>query len=79
MKTERATRVQKVPEADIYKAFDTVQIDAEIDEIKFQGKYLLIGIDSSANLMEIMYNVIGDGKIRVFHAMKCRKTFLPLL
>ena len=71
--------MQKVPEADIYKAFDTVQIDAEIDEIKFQGKYLLIGFDSSANLMEIMYNVIGDGKIRVFHAMKCRKTFLPLL
>jgi len=42
-------------------------------------KYLLIGFDSNANLLEIMYNVIDERHLKVFHAMKCRDKFLPLL
>ena len=42
-------------------------------------KHLLIGFDSSANLLEIMYNVIDEQNLKVFHAMKCRNAFLPLL
>ena len=42
-------------------------------------KHLLIGFDSNANLLEIMYNVIDEQNLKVFHAMKCRDTFLPLL
>ena len=42
-------------------------------------KHLLIGFDDNANLLEIMYNVIDEHSVKVFHAMKCRNTFLPLL
>ena len=42
-------------------------------------KHLLIGFDSNANLLEIMYNVIDEQNLKVFHAMKCRDKFLPLL
>jgi len=42
-------------------------------------KHLLIGFDSNANLLEIMYNVIDEQNIKVFHAMKCRDAFLPML
>ena len=41
------------------------------------NKYLLIGFDTHGNLMEIMYNRIDEEKINVFHAMKCRKEFIP--
>ncbi|GHV86603.1 hypothetical protein AGMMS50230_22110 [Spirochaetia bacterium] len=43
------------------------------------GKRLLIGFDGNANLLEIMYNDLGEQTIRVFHAMKCRDALLPLL
>jgi len=42
-------------------------------------KHLLLGFDSNANLLEIMYNVIDEQNLKVFHAMKCRNTFLQLL
>jgi len=42
-------------------------------------KHLLIGFDNNANLLEIMYNVIDEQNIKVFHAMKCRNAFFPLL
>jgi len=42
-------------------------------------KHLLIGFDSNANLLEIMYNVIDERYLKVFHAMKCRDAFLQLL
>ena len=43
------------------------------------NKNLLIGFDRNANLLEIMYNVVDGQKVRVFHAMKCRNSLLPLL
>jgi hypothetical protein len=42
-------------------------------------KHLLIGFDSNANLLEVMYNVLDECNLKVFHAMKCRASFLPLL
>jgi hypothetical protein len=30
-------------------------------------------------LIEILYNVIADDRLRVFHAMKCRSAFIRLL
>ena len=65
--------------ADIIKAFDTRQFDAEIDEAGYRDKYLLIGFDENANLIEVMYNVVSKNKVMVFHAMKCRKVFISLL
>ena len=42
-------------------------------------KHLLIGFDSNANLLEIMYNVIDEQNLKVFHAMKCRDSLTDLL
>jgi hypothetical protein len=42
-------------------------------------KHLLIGFDSNANLLEILYNVINEQYIKVFHAMRCRDVLLSLL
>jgi hypothetical protein len=42
-------------------------------------KHLLIGFDSNANLLEIMYNVIDEHTVRVFHAMKCTNAHRALL
>ena len=38
-----------------------------------------MGFDNSGNLLEIMYNVIDDNSINVFHAMKCRNIYSRLL
>jgi len=66
-----------IAKEDILWAFKTIQYDAILEE--FAGKYLLIGFDKNANLIEILYNVIDDNTILVFHAMKCRSAFLVLL
>jgi hypothetical protein len=68
-----------VTEEDIRYAFVTREYDAELDEPGAINKHLLIGFDRKANLIEIMYNVIDDNTVRVFHAMKCRDTFIALL
>jgi hypothetical protein len=39
----------------------------------------VIGFDRNANILEVMYNVIDENSINVFHAMKCRKQFLHLI
>ena len=62
-------------EEDIRWAFDT----ARYDELLSAGKYLLIGFDRNANLLEILYNVLDHDTINVFHAMPCRNIYLPLL
>jgi hypothetical protein len=41
-------------------------------------KHLLLGFDTRANLLEIIYNVINRQHINVFHAMKCRKAYYSL-
>jgi hypothetical protein len=66
-------------EEDIYKAFNTYYYDGNIigDE-DAENKYLLIGLDQNANLIEVMYNVIDDSTVNVFHAMKCRKGYIRL-
>ena len=42
-------------------------------------KFLVIGFDKSGKLLELMYNLIGEHTIKVFHAMKCRRTFYEKL
>jgi hypothetical protein len=66
-----------ITEADILWAFKTIQYDAVLEE--FTDKYLLIGFDKNANLIEILYNIVDDNVILVFHAMKCRSAFVALL
>jgi hypothetical protein len=45
----------------------------------YPEKYTLIGFDLAGRPLELMYNTVDDDTIQVFHAMKCRESFLSLL
>jgi hypothetical protein len=67
----------KVKKADILWAFNTAKYDRLVEG--FDNKYLLLGFNTSGNLLEVMYNDLGEDKVSVFHAMPCRNELLPLL
>jgi len=41
----------------------------------YDNKYAVIGFDKKGNLIEVMYNLIDEQTINVFHAMGCRDSF----
>jgi len=43
-----------------------------------EDKHLLLGFDTHANLLEIIYNKIDEQAINIFHVMKCRKAYYSL-
>jgi len=44
-----------------------------------EDKHLLLGFDNNGNLLEIMYNIIDDNTVNVFHAMNCQSIYYHLL
>jgi uncharacterized DUF497 family protein len=72
-----------VSEADIRTAFDNVLYDERLDdsdeEEDLNARYLLIGFDRKANPLEVLYNIIDEDTLKVFHAMKCRNIYIPLI
>jgi hypothetical protein len=70
-----------VTEADIRRAFDTAVYDGWFNKGEGQDKdrYLLIGFDRNGNPLEILYNIVDDKTVNVFHAMKCRNIYYHLL
>jgi hypothetical protein len=67
-----------VSEADIRQAFKIPEYDAVFEEGD-PTKNLLIGFDCNANPLEILYNVIDENTVQVFHAMKCRSALIARL
>jgi hypothetical protein len=66
-----------VTEADIQWAFNTVKYDHLV--VGFDNKYLLLGFDTKGNPLEVMYHDLGENRVKVFHAMTCRKELIPLM
>ena len=66
-----------ISEVDIRNAIINVLYDDVWDNNI--DKHLLLGFGCSGNLLEIMYNVIDEQTINVFHAMKCRRIYFQLL
>ena len=64
-------------EADIRQAFKTCRYMGQYGDR--ENVYLLLGFDTKANPVEILYNEFGEGGVNVFHAMPCQKRFLPLI
>lgn len=83
IKFSKSAFKHRVAEADIRWAFDNNLYDEQLDESDGGGdigsKHLLIGFDRNANHLEILYNVIDEDTLRVFHAMRCRNIFLSLI
>jgi hypothetical protein len=66
-----------ISEADVRHAIAHFIFEEQIDES--DNKHLLLGFDASSRLLEIMYNIIDEQTVNVFHAMKCRKTWRSLV
>jgi hypothetical protein len=66
-----------IDEVDIRSALSAFLFD-EADR-NDPDKYPIIGFDTNGNLLEVIYNVIDEGVINVFHAMKCRKEYIKLI
>jgi hypothetical protein len=45
----------------------------------FDNKYLVIGFDTNGNLVEVMYNLVGEDIANIFHAMNPNKENLRKL
>ena len=60
-------------EADIRQAIRTRISEVLIDE--YEDKYAIIGFDTKGKTLEIIYNLIDNQTMRVYHAMNCRKSF----
>ena len=69
--------LKHVTKEDIQRAMINVIYDDILDDDK--DRHLLMGFDGNGNLLEILYNVIDEDTIRVFHAMKCTDEFIKLL
>ena len=65
-----------VTEADIRHAFENNPFLAQYHDR--ENVYLLLGFDTKANPIEVLYNEFGECGVNVFHAMKCRSQFLRL-
>jgi len=61
-----------VSRKDIIHALKSKIYAASIGELT--EKYLVIGFNRAGNPLEIMYNLVDDNTISVFHAMKIRKS-----
>ena len=66
-----------IVEADIRNAFERRLLDYALPGE--EHKNLLLGLARDGSLLEIIYNVLDNDIINVFHAMKCRKAYHVLL
>jgi hypothetical protein len=66
-----------VTEADIRHAFKTVRYDGPVKG--YDDKFLLLGFDTKANPIEVIYNEFGEDGLNVFHAKLCDPKYFSLL
>jgi hypothetical protein len=66
-----------VSEADILHALKTFVYEDPLEDL--DNKHLVIGFDIAGNPLEVMYNVIDDETINIFHALRCRNSFIKLI
>jgi hypothetical protein len=68
----------KISETDIRRALADWIFEDQIDLANHEDKHLLLGFDTKGRVLEILYNIIDEHTINVFHAMKCRKVWRSL-
>ena len=56
-----------------------VYVDENFEPGSEPNKVLMIGYEMSGRSIELIVNVLDDGDVLVFHAMKLRSVFRPLL
>ncbi len=63
-----------IGEADILNATTNFIYDGSMDNDDYRR--LLVGFDTKGNLIEVMYEVINEDRVNVFHVMKARKALI---
>jgi len=63
-------------EEDIRNVFKTCRYMSQYNNR--ENVYLLLGFNTKANPVEILYNEFGENGVNVFHAMPCRDQFITL-
>lgn len=63
---------------EISHAYDFALLDKVLDAAADPPKILIIGPDSSGNLLELIGGELQEGDV-IWHAMSCRKQYLDLL
>ena len=74
---KRSAFKHDVSEEDIRWAFLHPRYDGPVEDI--ENTFIRLGFDRRGNLLEIMYNEIDEHNANVFHAMRCRRIYYPLL
>jgi hypothetical protein len=64
----RSAFKHRYTEQDIETALATALIDELMEG--FDNKYLVVGFDTDGNLIEVMYNLVGEDIANILHAMK---------
>jgi len=77
IKFNRSAFKHGVSEASIRHALNYPRYEGPIEDD--EDKYIVLGFDVAGNLLEILYNHEDDDTVSVFHAMKCRSMYFPLL
>ena len=66
-----------ISKVDILSATTSFLFDGSMDSD--ENKRLLLGFDTKSNLIEVMYEVIDEDRINIFHAMKARKALIAMV
>jgi hypothetical protein len=74
----RSAFSHRISEEDIRRALTDWIFEDQIDLTEHGDKHLLLGFDTKGRVLEILYNIIDEHTINVFHAMRCRKVWLSL-
>jgi hypothetical protein len=61
---------------DVYHAFENYLFDGYVKNE--EGGLLLVGLDKNGNPLEILYDLLDDGSVNVFHVMRCRPKWRDL-
>ena len=59
---------------DILHAYRTMLCDGQLEGKG--NKYAFFGFNRNGNPIEVFYNPVNNGIIKVFHAMKCRESVI---
>jgi len=77
IKFNRSAFKHGVSKASICHALNHPRYEGPLEDD--EDKYIVLGFDAAGNLLEILYNRVDDNTVNIFHAMKCRSIYFPLL
>jgi hypothetical protein len=56
---------------DIYHAYRTMLCEGQLEG--YGNKCVFFGFNRNGNPIEVFYNPVSNGAMKIFHAMKCRE------